>query len=83
MGNPHQDQKVEADRSWEGRHCFFVDPVGQEHPALITRIWGPQCANVVIIRDDGQEDQYGLKLERHTSVMHASMQQAHGFYWRV
>lgn len=83
MSNPHQSEKVEATREWEGRHCFFVDPVGKSIPALITRVWGPQCINLVIVTDDSQEDNYGLKLARHTSVMHASVQQAHGNYWRT
>ena len=73
---------VEVTREDEGRPVVFVDPRGKERPALITRVWGPQCVNVAFVREDGQEDSYGLKIERCTSVMHQSIQQAHGNYWR-
>lgn len=65
-----------------GAACTFVDPVGKERPALITAVWGPQCVNVVYVNDDkNQGDTYGRKIERSTSVMHRSLQQAHGNYW--
>jgi hypothetical protein len=65
-----------------GKACVFVDPVGKAHAALITEVWGPQCVNVVYVTDeDGQSDNYGQKLVRSTSVMHGSVQQAHGNYW--
>lgn len=65
-----------------GAACVFVDPRGKAFPALITQVWGPQCVNVVYVNDaDGQEDSFGQKLLRATSVMHGSVQQAHGNYW--
>ena len=65
-----------------GAACVFVDPRGVAHPALITEVWGPQCVNVVYVNDaEGQTDSYGQKLLRSTSVMHGSLQQAHGNYW--
>lgn len=71
-------------REHEGMAVTFVDPTGHTRPALITRVWGPQCINVVIVnRDENQEDSYGRKIERFTSVVHQSMQQAHGNYWKL
>lgn len=83
MGNPHQNEQVLADETFVGRHCIFVDPRAGRHDALITAVWGPQCVNLTfVVDDDNQRDSYGRKLERsYTSVMHASLQQAHGNYW--
>tara|TARA_B100001146_G_C16162243_1_gene426184 strand:- start:1015 stop:1302 length:288 start_codon:yes stop_codon:yes gene_type:complete len=65
-----------------GTHCIFVDPRGKEYDALITEVWGPQCINLLYINDhEGQRDSYGQKVLRASSVMHGSMQQAHGNYW--
>lgn len=65
-----------------GKACVYIDPRGKAYEALITEVWGPQCVNVVYVNDvDGQRDSYGQKLLRATSVMHGSIQQAHGSYW--
>jgi hypothetical protein len=65
-----------------GKACVFFDPYGKPHAALITNVWGPQCINVAYVNgDDGQEDSYGQKIARSTSLMHGSVQQAHGNYW--
>lgn len=65
-----------------GTACVFVDPRGKAFPALITEVWGAQCVNVVYVNDvEGQRDNFGQKLLRATSVMHGSIQQAHGNYW--
>lgn len=62
----------------------FYDPRGRQYDALITEVWGPQCVNVVYVNDvEGQRDSYGQKLLRATSVMHGSIQQAHGNYWML
>ena len=75
--------EVEVTRADEGRHCVYGDPKGIEHPAIITRVWGPQCVNLAYVNmDEGQEDSYGRKIARNTSCMHQSIQQAHGNYWR-
>jgi hypothetical protein len=75
---------VEATRDWEGRPVIYVDPVGRERAAVITRVWGPQCINVAFVNmDEGQEDSYGRKIERATSCMHRTIQQAHGNYWKL
>ncbi|MGR9441686.1 hypothetical protein [Rhizobium leguminosarum] len=74
-----------ADREgWprHGQQVIFVDPRGVQHPALVTAAWGPRCVNVVFVDlEDGQRDNYGQKLKRFTSVMHKSVQEAHGNYW--
>lgn len=65
-----------------GTACVYVDPRGKAYSALITEVWGPQCVNVVYVNDtEGQRDSFGQKLLRSTSVMHGSIQQAHGNYW--
>lgn len=65
-----------------GKSCVYFDPRGKAYDALITEVWGPQCVNVVYVNDiEGQRDSYGQKLLRATSVMHGSIQQAHGNYW--
>ena len=67
-----------------GTACDFYDPRGKRFDALITEVWGPQCVNVVYVNDvEGQRDNYGQKLLRSTSVMHGSIQQAHGNYWML
>lgn len=65
-----------------GKACVFVDSRGRAYDALITEVWGPQCVNVVYVNDvEGQTDSYGQKLLRSASVMHGSLQQAHGNFW--
>lgn len=65
-----------------GTACIYVDPRGKSCHALITEVWGPQCVNVVYVNDlEGQRDNFGQKLLRASSVMHGSIQQAHGNYW--
>ena len=67
-----------------GTHCTYFDPRGRAYPALITEVWGPQCVNVVYVNDvESQRDSYGQKLLRATSVMHGSIQQAHGNYFML
>ena len=73
---------TEATRDDVGTVCWYFDPRGKRYDALITAVWGPQCINVVIVNDvEGQTDAYGQKLMRWTSVMHASLHQAHGNFW--
>lgn len=65
-----------------GKSCVFFDATGKAHDALITEVHGPQCVNIVYCNDaDGQQDSYGQKIARATSVMHGSVQQAEGNYW--
>lgn len=66
-----------------GEAVVFVDPYGVAHPALVTAVWGDKCVNVVFVsRDAEKQDTYGRQIERSTSCVHQSIQQAHGNYWR-
>lgn len=39
--------------------------------------------NLIIVSDDANKnDSYGRQVERHCSVVHASVQAAHGMYWK-
>ena len=66
-----------------GKACVYVDPTGYHHDALINAVHGPNCINcVIVVKDPDQRDQYGRKTYKgYTSVMHGSIQQAHGYYW--
>jgi ribosomal protein L35AE/L33A len=66
-----------------GKHVIWVDATGKAHDALINAVHGPNCINLVIVLDDeNQYDSYGRKVYKgNTSVMHGSIQQAHGWYW--
>lgn len=77
-----EETKTAVTKEHVGTSCVYVDPRGRSYDALITAVWGPQCINVVYVNDvEGQTDCYGQKLLRNTSVMHGSIQQAHGNYW--
>lgn len=66
-----------------GDPVVFVDPVAVAHAALVTNVFGDKCVNVVFVsKDDAKGDPYGRQLERNTSCVHQSLQQAHGNYWR-
>lgn len=66
-----------------GQDVVFVDPVGQACPAVVTASWGWPSVNIVIVsRDENKTDTYGRQIERHTSIVHQSVQPAHGNYWR-
>lgn len=65
-----------------GTVVSFFDTRGQRYDALVTEVFGPQCLNLVYVNDvEGQRDNYGQKLIRANSVMHGSLQQAHGYFW--
>lgn len=66
----------------------YVDAVGKSHYALVTAVWGnfvegsAPSLNVVFISDDeAKTDPYGVQIERNTSVVHHSHQEAPGLYW--
>ncbi len=72
-----------------GDSVIFTDAVAQEHPALVTAVWGdvnspyePAINIVFVSPDKDRTDQYGRQLERHTSVVHKTAQPAHGMFWR-
>lgn len=76
--------EVKATKEMIGTSCVFVDSLGKRFPALITNIWGPECINLLyVVEDEKQTDTYGRKTAHMTSLMHSSVQQAHGNYWFV
>lgn len=60
----------------------YVDPRGEAHNALVTVWWSDVGCNVVFTSgDEEKRDSYGRQIERATSVVHKSMQPAHGNFW--
>ena len=73
---------TEVTRDDIGTVVEFYDTRGRCYDALITNVFGPLCINLIYVNDvEGQKDNYGQKLIRASSVMHGSMQQAHGYFW--
>ncbi len=72
-----EEQKV-------GDHVIYVDERSVEHHALVTTSWGPTCVNLVFVSDDDlRTDNYGRQVERRSSSVHKSRQEAHGNYWKL
>lgn len=70
-----------------GSTVEYVDPVGRAHSALVTANWGAdsptRALNLVYVsEDEAEHDQYGRQIKRDTSVVHESVQPAHGRFWR-
>lgn len=78
-----------------GDPVVFVNALGIEHRALATALWGtfeegdpshgtpiPSLNVVFVSNDPDKHDTYGRQIERATSVVHASLQAAHGMSWR-
>lgn len=73
---------VERERNI-GDVVVYTDEVGVAHNALVTAWWGPQCCNLVfVVTDAAKKDPYGQQIERRSSSVHKSMQQAPGNFWR-
>lgn len=70
----------------EGDAVIYVDPLGNDRPAVLTAVWGSgptPAVNLVFVSDDqAKKDTYGRQIERATSVVHQSGQAAPGNYWR-
>jgi len=79
-----------------GSAIKFVDEFGKPHDALVSIWWGkrvegihngepfvtePCCNLLYVVSDEKKEDCYGRQMDRSTSVVHKSSQQAHGNYW--
>ena len=71
-----------------GSHVVYVDARAEQHNAIVTSVFGDHpyggtlpCVNVVFAAEDGKHDQYGRQIERETSVVHSTVQPAHGCYW--
>jgi hypothetical protein len=72
-----------------GQHVTYVDSLGNERNALVTYVGIPgdeeTWVNVVVVNSDPkQEDSYGRKIERFTSVSHQNKYGSamHGNYWK-
>lgn len=68
-----------------GQTVVYVDPHGEEHDALVVNTFGPGASaiNVAFVSgDDHRQDGFGRQIERQSSVVHQSMQSAHGNYWK-
>jgi hypothetical protein len=75
----------------KGDCVVFVDPVAQEHLALVTAVWGhynpddpekPGLNLVYVSENPAEEDSYGRQIKRVTSIVHQSRQAAHGNFWK-
>ena len=87
---PHVgDVIIFADGYGRDRNALVVAVFGEagvlesEHYPGGKRLSMP-CLNAVWVSgDESKQDPYGRQIERdHTSIVHASDQQAHGIYWR-
>lgn len=66
-----------------GDPIVYVDEHGIAHNALVTNWWGETCCNLLfVVDDDAKRDPYGNQIERRSSCVHRSMQQAPGNFWR-
>jgi len=74
-----------------GDVVIFTDPEGVDQNALVLAVHGDvklngcmPCINAVrVARDKSKQDPYGRQTEKgHTSIVHVSVQPAHGLYWR-
>lgn len=65
-----------------GDSVTYVDARGIPHAALVTQVWTPTGVNVIFVDDDEKKtDDYGRQIRRETSVVHKSLQPAHGNYF--
>jgi len=71
-----------------GAAVVYVDPVGGQHQALITAVWGKPAdcplVNLVYVEpDDTRTDSYGRQISRQTSLHHRSAYAVHGQYYMM
>lgn len=72
-----------------GEAVIYCDSLQREHEAIVTNVFGgregvyePSVNVVYTSPDESKTDTYGRQLERDTSVMHRSSQQAPGRWWK-
>jgi hypothetical protein len=52
-----------------GDAVIYTDEIRNDHPALVTAVWGPECINVVFCSaGETKTDSCGRQIERQTSV---------------
>lgn len=70
-----------------GTVVTYVDPVRDEHPALVTAVHGegdiPSLNVVYADPDAAKHDSYGRQIARATSVVNEANQHAPGNYWKA
>lgn len=71
-----------------GSHVVYVDPVGGQHQAFVTAIWGnPKDAPLINLvyanPDENSTDSYGRQIQRQTSLHHGSAYAVHGQYYMM
>jgi hypothetical protein len=66
-----------------GQEVIFIDPYKREHRALITDVHGNTCCNLVFVSDDEKKtDDWGRQLERESSCVHISQNEARAHCWK-
>lgn len=66
-----------------GEAVIYCNPVGQDHNAIITAVWGVTCCNVVFVSGDPTKtDTYGRQIERQTSLQRVGPNTTYGQYFR-
>ena len=74
--------EIPTEKRSVGDQVIFSDPLGRDHPALVTAVWSETCVNLVFVSgDETRKDQYGRQLERQSSCVHGSQMHTHGNYW--
>jgi hypothetical protein len=74
---------MEQRKPQHGDVLVYVDPHREEHNALVTAVHGDKCVNLVYVStDESKHDSYGRQIQRETSCVHRSLQQARGNFWR-
>ena len=71
-----------------GGHLVYVDPVGGQHQALVTAVWGdpkdcPLINVVYVDPDPNRHDTYGRQISRNTSCHYRSAYAVHGNYYMM
>lgn len=65
-----------------GEQIVFIDSFRKKHNALVTAPWSDTCVNLLYVSDDEQKsDSYGRQIERETSCVHISLNDAKAMCW--
>ncbi len=61
---------------------LFTDEKGEEHLALLTHQWTEECINLVYVtKDASKKDDYGMQIERRSSVPKKNGMSAPGYFY--
>jgi hypothetical protein len=65
-----------------GDHVVFIDEFRKHHNALVTAPWGETCVNLLYVSADEQKtDSYGRQIERESSCVHLTCNEAKAHCW--